>query len=123
VRYVLPERAANLAFVGWINSFRSLIGAEIQSLWIAAVMLGLTRVPEQARRQPAVFRLSHESAAARGLPRLPENDSFLTIDQWLRDLGMTPSPWRRRGELFGPMQPGVYADLLPQLRARARRLR
>lgn len=122
VRYVLPERLPKLAFVGWINSFRSLVGAEIQSLWVAAVMLGLMRVPEEARRQPAVFRLSHESAAARGLPRLPENDSFPTFDQWLRDLGMTPSLWRRRGELFGPLQPTVYADLLGQMRARLRRL-
>ena len=118
VRYALPERLPNLAFVGWVNSFRSLINAEVQSLWVAAVMLGLMRVPDAARRRPAVFRLSHESAASRGLPQLPENGSFLTVDTWLSDLGLTPSRWRRRGELFGPMAPEGYAELLGQLRDR-----
>jgi hypothetical protein len=122
VRSALPEGLPNVAFVGWVNHFRSLIGAEIQSLWVAAVMLGLMRVPEQARRQPEVFRLSHESAAARGLPRLPENGSFTNIDEWLSDLGLLPSLWRRRRELFGPMMPGAYAHLLGELRARADRL-
>jgi cation diffusion facilitator CzcD-associated flavoprotein CzcO len=122
-RYALPERLPNVAFVGWVNSFRSLIGAEMQSLWVAAVMLGLIRVPEQARREAPVFRLSHESAAARGLPRLPANGSFMTVDQWLHDLGLTPSVWRRRGELFGPMRPGAYADVLGQLKNRVSRSR
>jgi cation diffusion facilitator CzcD-associated flavoprotein CzcO len=118
VRYALPERVPNLAFVGWVNSFRSLIGAEVQAAWVAAVMLGLMRVPDKARRQPAVFRLSHDSAAARGLPQLPENGSFLTVDTWLHDLGLTPSAWRRRGELFGPMAPEAYVDVLRRLRNR-----
>ena len=118
VRFALPEGLPNLAFVGWVNSFRALIGAEIQSLWVAAVMLGLLRVPERARRRPAVFRLSHESAAARGLPAMVENGSFVTVDEWLSDLDLLPSPWRRRRELFGPMMPGVYADALGQLQAR-----
>jgi hypothetical protein len=83
-------------------------------------MLGLMRVPEKARHQPPVFRLSHESAAARGLPQL-QNGSFLTVDQWLSDLGLTPSLWRRRGELFGPMAPAAYADVLGRLRDRASR--
>jgi hypothetical protein len=76
------------------------------------------RVPEQARRSPHVFRLSHDSAAARGLPQLPQNGSFLTVDTWLSDLGLTPSSWRRRGELFGPMAPEAYADVLARLRPR-----
>jgi cation diffusion facilitator CzcD-associated flavoprotein CzcO len=121
VRYALPERVPNLAFVGWVNSFRSLISAEVQSAWVAAVMLGLMRVPEQARRSPHVFRLSHDSAAARGLPQLPQNGSFLTVDTWLSDLGLTPSSWRRRGELFGPMAPEAYADVLARLRDRLER--
>jgi cation diffusion facilitator CzcD-associated flavoprotein CzcO len=123
VRYALPAGLPNVAFIGWVNSFRSLIGAEMQSLWVAAVMLGLMRVPEKARRRPAVFRLSHESAAARGLPRLPENGSFMTVDEWLHDLGLTPSAWRRRRELFGPMAPAAYAQVLGQLRARVHHAR
>jgi cation diffusion facilitator CzcD-associated flavoprotein CzcO len=118
VRYALPEGVPNLAFVGWVNSFRSLIGAEIQSLWVAAVMLDLMKVPDVARQRPAVFRLTHERAAARGLPQLPENGSFLTVDLWLSDLGLKPSAWRRRGELFGPLAPSVYADVLGRLRDR-----
>ncbi|MCU1591141.1 MAG: monooxygenase [Frankiales bacterium] len=121
VRYALPEGVPNLAFVGWVNSFRSLIGAEMQSLWVAAVMLGLMRVPDEARHEPPVFRLSHDSAAKRSLPQLPENGSFLTVDTWLRDLGLTPSAWRRRGEIFGPMAPEAYADLLGSLRDRLSR--
>jgi cation diffusion facilitator CzcD-associated flavoprotein CzcO len=120
VRYALPA-LPRLAFIGWVNSFRSLIGAEMQSLWVAAVMLGLIDVPDQARRRPHVFRLSHDSAAARGVSQLPENGSFLTIDTWLHDLGMTPSWWRRRGEVFGPMAPEAYADLLGRLRERVAR--
>jgi hypothetical protein len=118
VRYALPERLPNLAFVGWVNTFRSLIGAEVQSAWVAAVMLGLIEVPDRARRTPAVFRLSHDRAAARGVRQLPENGSFLTVDAWLDDLGLTPSWWRRRAELFGPMAPAAYADVLERLRDR-----
>jgi hypothetical protein len=118
VRYALPERLPNLAFVGWVNTFRSLIGAEVQSAWVAAVMLGLMRVPDRARLTPAVFRLSHDRAAARGVRQLPENGSFLTVDTWLDDLGLTPSWWRRRAELFGPMAPAAYADVLERLRDR-----
>ena len=121
VRYALPEGLPRLAFVGWFNSFQSLIGAEMQSLWVAAVMLGLIQVPDEARRRPQVFRLSHDSAAARGLSQLPENGSFLTVDTWLHDLGLTPSWWRRRRELFGPMAPEAYADLLGRLRERVAR--
>jgi cation diffusion facilitator CzcD-associated flavoprotein CzcO len=121
VRYALPETLPNLAFVGWFNSFQSLIGAEIQSHWVAAVMLGKMHVSDQVRRERRVFRLSHDSAAARGLPQLPENASFLTADTWLHDLGLTPSAWRRRGELFGPLTPAVYADVLGRLRDRLTR--
>ncbi len=118
VRYALPTAVPRLAFVGWVNSFRALINAEIQSLWIAAVMLGALEVPEHAKRRPYVFRIGHDRAQARNVPLLPENGSFLTVDQWLADLDLRVPAWRRRGELFGPLTPGVYADVLGRLRAR-----
>ena len=83
------------------------------------VVVVLPCVPDTAMPSPPA--ITDESAAARGLSRLPENGSFLTIDQWLGDLGLTPSLWRRRGELFGPMLPSVYADVLGRLKDRLRR--
>jgi hypothetical protein len=123
VRHTLPERLPNLAFVGWVNTFRTLVGAEMQSLWVAAVMLGLMRVPDRARRRSQIYRLSHDAAAERGLPQLPENGSFMTVDAWLDDLGLTPSAWRRRRELFGPLAPEAYTDVLAHLRRRLDRAR
>jgi hypothetical protein len=52
---------------------------------------------------------------------LPENGSFMTVDAWLADLRLTPSAWRRRRELFGPLTPEAYADVLSQLRRRLER--
>jgi cation diffusion facilitator CzcD-associated flavoprotein CzcO len=118
LRHALPESLPNLAFVGWVNTWHTLIGAEAQSLWVAAVALGLLEVPEKARRRPQVYRLAHERAAARGVPQLPEAGSFPTVDTWLTDLGLMPSVWRRRRELLGPMDPAAYAPLLGRLRAR-----
>jgi dimethylaniline monooxygenase (N-oxide forming) len=118
LRHALPAAVPNLAFVGWVSTWHTLIGAEAQSLWVAAVALGLLEVPEKAHRRPQVYRLAHESAAARGVPQVSEAGSFPTVDTWLTDLGLMPSVWRRRRELLGPMDPAAYAPLLGRLRAR-----
>jgi hypothetical protein len=117
LRHTLPERVGRLAFVGWMNSFRSPIGAEVQSVWVAAHAHGLVQRTRAARR-PARFRLTHAAAAARAVPQFSTGASILDLDEWVEEAGLR-IPWRTRlAEVVRPLDPSDYADLLRQLQRR-----
>ncbi len=115
--HTLPQRPARIAFLGWMNSFRSPIGAEMQALWIAGLLLGRVTPPD-ARAWAArtkSYRLSHEAATARQLPQFSSGASILDIDQWLHEAGLRVPLRTRAGELLRPLDPASYRGLLDRL--------
>jgi cation diffusion facilitator CzcD-associated flavoprotein CzcO len=119
-RKVLPTTLPRLAFIGWSQSYRSPLTAEVQALWLAGLLLGQVRLPPvPTQRQGAeVYRLTHAAAAAAGAPQMPSG-SFGELDVLLEDLHL-PLPWAtRRKQLLTALDPADYAYVLPALRARA----
>jgi cation diffusion facilitator CzcD-associated flavoprotein CzcO len=118
--HTVPERLPRIAFLGWMNSFRSPIGAEMQAVWVTALLLGRLEIPTgPARRaQMKTYRLTHAAAAARGLPQFSSGASILDLDQWLSEAGLQVPRRTRLMELIRPLDPASYRGMLPQLLAR-----
>lgn len=121
-RKILPTRVAQLAFVGWSQSYRSPLLAEIQSVWLVAHLLGQLRLPEPDRRQTTAptFLLTHERVAVAHAPQVPSG-SFGELDELLEDLDLRLPLRTRLEQLVVPLDPASYADLLPRVLARAQR--
>ncbi|GAA2749651.1 flavin-containing monooxygenase [Amnibacterium kyonggiense] len=120
-RKVLPTTVPRLAFIGWSQSYRSPLTAEVQAFWLAGLLLGRVRLPSVAaqRRDAAVYRLTHAQAAAAGAPQMPSG-SFGELDVLLEDLRLPLPRATRRRQLLTALDPADYAYVLPVLRARAR---
>lgn len=119
-RGILPEQVDRLAYVGWMHSFRSPIGAELQALWLAARMADSVALPARPWRPQdvEVFWLTRTSAARHGTAQIPKNTSILDLDQLIEDFGGRV-PWSVRfRELTRPLDPAAYATMLPGLIAR-----
>lgn len=123
-RHTLPRRVRNLVFAGWMNSFRSPIGAEVQALWTAALIHGLVRLPSPGRRLrfEQHLQLTHALAAARALPQYSAGLSILDQDAWIREAGLRLPLGVQVRELLRPIDPRDYAQLHEQLRRRLERL-
>jgi dimethylaniline monooxygenase (N-oxide forming) len=109
-RKVLPVSVPRLAFIGWSQSYRSPLLAEVQSFWLAGLLLGVVRVPDAARRRAEAhtYHLTHARAALAGAPQLPSG-SFGELDMLLEDIG-APLPARVRArQLIRPIDPADYA--------------
>ena len=123
-RKVLPTTLPRLAFIGWSQSYRSPLTAEVQAFWLAGLLLGQVDLPpvEEQRRTALTYRLTHAAAAAAGAPQMPSG-SFAELDVLLEDLGL-PLPARtRRKQLLAALDPADYAYVLPAIVARAGVLR
>jgi cation diffusion facilitator CzcD-associated flavoprotein CzcO len=119
-RHTLPMHLERIAFVGWAESFRSPLGAEIQSLWVAAHIRGLTSPVR--RRQPLErrYRLTHEGAHRRGVRLTSSGSGFLDLDEWIEEAGLTVPMRLRFKEIFRPIDPSDYEHLLGALVRRSR---
>lgn len=120
--HTLPRQPSRIAFLGWMNSFRSPIGAEMQALWLTALLLGKVTPPD-ARAWGArtkSYRLTHEAAGARRLAQFSSGASILDIDQWLSEAGLRVPMRTRLGEVLRPLDPASYRGLLDRLVAGAR---
>jgi dimethylaniline monooxygenase (N-oxide forming) len=119
-RALLPERVDRLAYVGWMHSFRSPIGAELESMWVAALIAGLMPRPAVPWQPKDVFTfwLTRQRAAENGSVQIPQNASILDLDQIIEDFGGSVPVATRLRELTQPMNPVDYAHLLPWLVAR-----
>jgi cation diffusion facilitator CzcD-associated flavoprotein CzcO len=119
-RKVLPTTLPRLAFIGWSQSYRSPLTAEVQAFWLAGVLLGAVRPPSAAVQRDTAerYHLTHARAAAMGQPQMPSG-SFAELDVLLEDLGL-PLPGRtRRRQLLHAIDPADYAYVLDALRRRA----
>ncbi|WP_375388163.1 flavin-containing monooxygenase [uncultured Amnibacterium sp.] len=116
-RAVLPQHVDRLAYVGWMHSFRSPIGAELQAQWLAALIAGLVERPAAPWRARDVFTfwLTRERAARHGAVQIPRNASILDLDELIEDLGAAVPRAVRLRELTRPLDPADYARLLPAL--------
>jgi dimethylaniline monooxygenase (N-oxide forming) len=115
--HTLPRQPSRIAFLGWMNSFRSPIGAEMQALWLTGLLLGRVTPPD-ARAWAArtkSYRLTHEAATARQVPQFSAGASILDIDQWLHEAGLRVPLRTRVGELVRPLDPASYRGLLDRL--------
>ncbi len=119
-RAVLPVRVDRLAYVGWMHSFRSPIGAELQTMWLAALIAGLISRPTAPVQSKDVFTfwLTRQRAAENGSVQIPQNASILDFDQLIEDFGGPVPIATRLRELTHPLDPVDYAHLLPWLVAR-----
>lgn len=123
-RKVLPTTLPRLAFIGWSQSYRSPLLAEVQSFWLAGLLLGEVALPPAPvqRRGAARYRLTHAKAAADGAPQMPSG-SFGELDVLLEDLRLALPGRTRRRQLLAPLDPADYAYVLPALLRRAGVLR
>lgn len=118
-RHTTPPRVPRLAFAGWMNSFRSPIGAEIQALWIAACIAGVLQPSARdSGRSVQVFALTHDRAAARRIPQFSSGAAILDLDVWIEEAGLRVPAGTRIRELLTPLDPESYSGLLPQLQQR-----
>lgn len=117
--HTVPEHLPRIAFLGWANSFRSPIGAEIQAIWVTALLLGRLTVPtgRAHRTRMKTYRLSHDAAAARQVPQFSSGASIMDIDQWLSEAGLRVPVRTRLAELVRPLDPASYRGLLETLLA------
>jgi dimethylaniline monooxygenase (N-oxide forming) len=118
-RKILPTNLPRLAFIGWSQSYRSPLLAEVQAVWLAAHLLGQLDLPDPQTREAhaAVYHLTHQQAAVAGAPQLPSG-SFGELDELLEDLELPLPVGTRLRQLVVPLDPASYAYLLPGLRAR-----
>ena len=118
-RKVLPTTLPRLAFIGWSQSYRSPLTAELQALWLAGLLLGAVDLPDTAAQRETAERylLTHARAAAAAAPQMPSG-SFGELDALLEDLRL-PLPARtRRKQLLTALDPADYAYVLPALQLR-----
>ncbi len=118
-RRILPTGVDRIAFIGWGNTYRSPLTAEVSAVWLGAHLAGdLPDVSALERAGEAeLFRLTHERAAQVGAAQLP-NGSYADLDVLLADLRLSLPVATRLAQLVRPLDPADYADLLPRLRAR-----
>ncbi len=120
-RQVLAPRLPQLSFVGWSQTYRSPLTAEVQALWLAGHLAGLVALPgvEDLREQASAYQLTRARASRAGVSQMPVS-SIGDLDAQLEDLGL-PLPRRTRlRQLVRPMDPAAYAYVLPALVARVR---
>ena len=109
-RKVLPTAVPRVAFIGWSQSYRSPLLAEVQASWLAGLLLGSVQLPSTASqgRRASRYHLTHARAAAAGLPQMPSG-SFYELDVLLEDLGQ-PLPRRvRHNQMSRFNDPADYA--------------
>ena len=119
--HTLPADLPRIAFVGWANSFRSPIGAEMQALWITALLLGTVQPPDRRtwHSERRFYRLTHTAAAAKGAPQFSHGASIVDFDRWIAEAGARAPRGTRFRELLHPLDPASYASLLADLVKRA----
>lgn len=116
-RRILP-RTDRLAFIGWALSFRSPLVAEMQALWLTALLHGVVHPPSPARRATGSYLYGLTHAAPRG--QMPVNTAILELDGWIADFGGRVPMLTHVHELTGPVDPARYRFLLPDLLRRIR---
>ena len=118
-RQVLPLDVADLSFVGWSQSYRSPLTAEVQAWWLAGVLGEAVPLPspEARRRRAHAYQLTHARSRTNAAAQVPST-SIGELDLMLGDLGLRLPRRVRWRQQLQPMRPADYAYVLPRLRAR-----
>jgi len=118
-RRILPFDVPRLAFAGWGHTFRSPLTAEVGAVWLAAHLAGVLQPrPEIERRRTADrYPLTHQQAAALGVPQLPSG-SFGALDDLLEDLELPLPASVKLRQWVTPLEPSSYAYLRAGLQRR-----
>ena len=118
-RRILPFDVPQLTFAGWGHTFRSPLTAEVGAVWLAAHLAGVLQLqPEIERRRTADrYPLTHQQAAALGVPQLPSG-SFAALDDLLEDLELPLPASLKLRQWVTPLEPSSYAYLLTGLQRR-----
>ena len=120
-RQVLPRRLPRLSFVGWSQTYRSPLTAEVQALWLAGHLAGLVALPGDADldRGASAYQLTRARAERSGASQMPQS-SIGDLDAQLADLGLRLPRRTRRRQLLRPLDPRDYAYALPALLTKIR---
>ncbi|MBL0886667.1 flavin-containing monooxygenase [Myceligenerans indicum] len=117
---ILPHDVPNLTFAGYNSSLFSPLSAEVGALWIGAHLAGALDLPPLEERRAAVAERVRWMAErtkgkhARGTNVIPF--SLHNIDETLADIGIDISSGQKVKQWLLPVDPGAYAELLPQLK-------
>ncbi|PHH59142.1 hypothetical protein CDD81_3700 [Ophiocordyceps australis] len=125
-RLIVPALAAqgdrSIVFPGFIHSIYTPMVSEVQALWGAAFLLGLTEMPSQEAMDVEVAEWNawtRKRYGAQGHKHAYAIFDFLAyIDLLLKDLGI--NPYRKQGwlrHLFTPAYPREYRGILSEFKA------
>ena len=122
-RQLIPLDVKNLAFSGYNSSFFSQLNAEIGSVWIAANIAGLIKLPDrqtmlnQIDKRLAWMEKRTENKHARGTNIIPF--SVHNIDELLQDLDAQIPAFTRFNQWLLPINPASYKGVSKKVRKRA----
>lgn len=112
---VLAAGAPHLAFIGWLQNYRSPLTAELLSIWLAALLLGRAPQPgAEWRRDAARVPLVHDRSAAAGAVSLPSMN-LRDLDRLLGEAGLHLPLRTRVRQIWTPLDPSDYVGLLGRL--------
>jgi len=121
-RQLIPLDVKNLAFSGYNSSFFSQLNAEIGSVWIAANIAGLIKLPSRDQMLQHIDKrlawMEHrtENKHARGTNIIPF--SVHNIDELLEDLDAQIPVFTRFNQWLLPINPASYKNVSKKIRAR-----
>ncbi|GAA4753405.1 NAD(P)/FAD-dependent oxidoreductase [Amnibacterium soli] len=115
-RNVLSATVPGLAFIGWLQNYRSPLTSELLALWLAGVIVGRVRLPDEVTRRSAASRIHLDRDAARRSAGTPLPSLTLRqLDQLLGEIGLRLPRRVRLRQMWRPLDPADYAGLLDAL--------